>query len=99
MERRRAVLLDDVDEPSTDAASFRSLTAITASERDAALAAGSVAFLLSDWVEQRFDLPTADLVDLFEVVALNHVDEDHGRLVVALFGPLDRPVVYLPEPL
>lgn len=55
---------DDVDGPTTDAASFRSLTAITASERDSALAAGSVAFLLSDWVDQRFDLPSVDLVDL-----------------------------------
>jgi Zn-dependent peptidase ImmA (M78 family)/DNA-binding XRE family transcriptional regulator len=57
---------DDVDELSTDAASFRSLTAITAAERDAALAAGSVAFLLSDWIDQRFDLPTSNLVDLFD---------------------------------
>jgi Zn-dependent peptidase ImmA (M78 family)/DNA-binding XRE family transcriptional regulator len=56
----------DVDEPATDAASFRSLTAITAAERDAALAAGSVAFLLSDWIDQRFDLPLVSLIDLFD---------------------------------
>jgi Zn-dependent peptidase ImmA (M78 family)/DNA-binding XRE family transcriptional regulator len=55
---------DDVDEPAADAASFRSLTAITAAERDAALAAGSVAFLLSDWIDQRFDLPPVSLIDL-----------------------------------
>jgi Zn-dependent peptidase ImmA (M78 family)/DNA-binding XRE family transcriptional regulator len=55
---------DDVDEPQVDAASFRSLTAMSAKERDAALAAGSLAFLLSDWVEQRFDLPKVDLIDL-----------------------------------
>jgi len=54
----------DVDEPIQDAASFRSLTAITAAERGAALAAGSVAFLLSDWVDQRFDLPAVNLIDL-----------------------------------
>jgi Zn-dependent peptidase ImmA (M78 family)/DNA-binding XRE family transcriptional regulator len=55
---------DDVDEPTTDAASFRSLTAITAAERDSALAAGSVAFLLSDWIDHRFDLPAVNLSDL-----------------------------------
>lgn len=54
----------DVDEPLEGAASFRSLTAITAAERDAALAAGSVAFLLSDWVDERFDLPPTNLIDL-----------------------------------
>ena len=43
---------------------FRSMSAMSASERDAALAAGSLAFLLSDWVEQRFDLPQTDLDDL-----------------------------------
>jgi transcriptional regulator with XRE-family HTH domain len=55
---------DEVDEPQADAASFRSLTAISAKERDAALAAGSLAFTLSDWIEQRFDLPHVDVIDL-----------------------------------
>lgn len=55
---------DDVDEPATDAASFRSLTAMTAASRDASLAAGSVAFLFTDWVHQRFDLPEVKLIDL-----------------------------------
>jgi Zn-dependent peptidase ImmA (M78 family)/DNA-binding XRE family transcriptional regulator len=55
---------DEVDEPTADAASFRSLTAISAKERDAALAAGSLAFALSDWVELRFDLPSVELIDL-----------------------------------
>jgi Zn-dependent peptidase ImmA (M78 family)/DNA-binding XRE family transcriptional regulator len=55
---------EEVDEPQADAASFRSLTAISAGERDAALAAGSLAFALSDWIEQRFDLPDVDMIDL-----------------------------------
>ncbi|WP_315812295.1 XRE family transcriptional regulator [Bradyrhizobium sp. SZCCHNR2028] len=48
---------DDVDEPLADAASFRSQTSMTAGVRDAALAAGSIGFLISDYVEARFDLP------------------------------------------
>jgi Zn-dependent peptidase ImmA (M78 family)/DNA-binding XRE family transcriptional regulator len=50
--------------PDVNGASFRSLTAMSAKERDAALAAGSLAYLLSDWVDERFDLPSANLVDL-----------------------------------
>lgn len=55
---------DDFDELPARAASFRSLTSMTAQERDAALAAGAIAYLFNDWVEQRFDLPAADLPDL-----------------------------------
>lgn len=54
----------DVDEVVADAASFRSLTAMTAKDRDAALAAGSLAYILSDWVDENFSLPEPELVDL-----------------------------------
>ena len=55
---------DDIDEVTQDAASFRSLTAMTARERDAALASGSFAYLLSDYISERFNLPEPSLVDL-----------------------------------
>lgn len=55
---------DDIDPIDSSAASFRSLTAMTARERDAALAAGSLAYELSDWVTARFNLPVSDLLDL-----------------------------------
>lgn len=55
---------DDIDPIDSSAASFRSLTAMTARERDAALAAGSLAYELSDWVNARFNLPAPDLLDL-----------------------------------
>ncbi len=55
---------DDVDHPPADGASFRSLTAMSAKERDAALAAGALGFVLSDWVEHRFDLPEVQFPDL-----------------------------------
>ena len=54
----------DIDLPNKDSASFRSLSAMTAKERDAALSAGAIAYLLSDWVEERFNLPEVDLLDL-----------------------------------
>ncbi|WFU44503.1 helix-turn-helix transcriptional regulator [Bradyrhizobium sp. CB82] len=48
---------DDIDDLDKDSASFRSLTSMTARERDAALASGSLAYLLSDYVTSRFNLP------------------------------------------
>ena len=54
----------DFDEPQATAASFRSMSAMTARERGAALAAGALAFMFSDWVEQRFALPVPDLLEL-----------------------------------
>ncbi len=54
----------DVEPLPAEAASFRSLTAMSATERNAALAAGSLAYLLADWVGERFNLPVADLVSL-----------------------------------
>jgi Zn-dependent peptidase ImmA (M78 family)/DNA-binding XRE family transcriptional regulator len=56
--------LSDIDEIIADAASFRGLTAMSAKDRDSALAAGTLAYALSDWVDSRFDLPDPDLIDL-----------------------------------
>lgn len=53
-------------EPSPHTASFRSLARMSAANREAALASGALAFLLSDWLEQRFNLPAIDLPDLRE---------------------------------
>lgn len=54
----------DIDGPLCEHTSFRSQTAMTAAERDAALAAGQIGFLISDWVSERFDLPQSTLPDL-----------------------------------
>jgi Zn-dependent peptidase ImmA (M78 family)/DNA-binding XRE family transcriptional regulator len=58
--------LDDLESLSTDSVSFRSLSSLTARQRDAALAAGTIAFLLDDWVTDRFNLPPHDLLNLRE---------------------------------
>ncbi len=52
----------DLDEPIT--ASFRSHTSMSAAIRDASLAAGAIGFLLSDWIEDRFELPPIHVPDL-----------------------------------
>ena len=55
---------DDPDNIDAGAASFRSMSGMTARERDAALSSGSLAYEISDWVDCRYDLPTADLLEL-----------------------------------
>ncbi len=55
---------EDVDELPAEAASFRSLSSMTARERDAALSAGVIAYLFIDWVADRFNLPTTDVPEL-----------------------------------
>lgn len=54
----------DIDWPDGQVTSFRSQTSMSAAIRDAALAAGSLGFLISDWVDQKFDLPEAKVPDL-----------------------------------
>ncbi len=55
---------DECEELTAEAASFRSLVAMSARERDAALSAGALAYIFSDWVAQRFNLPEPALADL-----------------------------------
>jgi Zn-dependent peptidase ImmA (M78 family)/DNA-binding XRE family transcriptional regulator len=55
---------DDLFEPSVETASFRSLARMSAGIREGALASGSMAMLLSDWIGRRFALPDSDLPDL-----------------------------------
>lgn len=53
-----------IDEASSDITSFRSQKSMSAAQRDAALSAGQIGFLISDWVSERFTLPPVTLPDL-----------------------------------
>jgi Zn-dependent peptidase ImmA (M78 family) len=55
---------DDADEIDVRSASFRSLSGMTARERDASLSAGSIAFEIADWLNNKYQLPNPDLPDL-----------------------------------
>lgn len=56
--------LNDSEALGSEAVSFRSLSSLTARQRDAALAAGDLAFELHAWVADRFELPAVQLLDL-----------------------------------
>ncbi len=54
----------DPEDLDTGAVSFRSFSKMSARERDAAVAAGSLGLQLGAWVEERFTLPAPNLLDL-----------------------------------
>jgi len=56
--------LADIEEIPASAASFRALSRMTASQRDAALGAARIAYTLSDWITERFELPEPNIVSL-----------------------------------
>jgi Zn-dependent peptidase ImmA (M78 family)/DNA-binding XRE family transcriptional regulator len=55
---------DDLEEPEPDITSFRALKKMTAAQRDMALGEGTIALHLNRFIEDRFELPQADLPDL-----------------------------------
>ena len=55
---------DEIEEVRAEGASFRSLASMTAGNRDRALATGSLAVELSEWIGERFRLPKADIPSL-----------------------------------
>lgn len=75
----------DIDEP--ESASFRSHTTMSAAIRDAALAAGTIGFMVSDWMEDRFDLPVSHVPDLHLYEA-----EEAARVLRAEWGLGEKPI-------
>lgn len=78
----------DLDEPRRESASFRSLSSVPAGERSAALAAGAFAFMVSDWVHDRFTLPSHDLIDCKE----GYDPESAARALRQHWGIGERPI-------
>lgn len=79
----------DVDVPDSGLVSFRSQTAMSAAVRDAALSAGSLGFLVSDWIEDRFSLPNVQIPD-FHLLA--HEPEVAAQSLRADWGLGEQPI-------
>ncbi|MGO8503902.1 helix-turn-helix domain-containing protein [Rhizobium leguminosarum] len=73
----------------TRAVSFRSLKKMSAAERDASLAAGSIGIAFYDWIDERFNLPAPDLIDLSKE---RERPEVAARLLRQHWGLGDRPI-------
>lgn len=65
---------DDIELLAPEAASFRALTKMTASQRDQALGAGTIALLLDDWIERHFVRPSPDIPE-FDTTDAEHAAE------------------------
>jgi Zn-dependent peptidase ImmA (M78 family) len=87
--QHRAIFLEasDMDEIPEKAVSFRTLSKMTPRQSDRALGAVRIALLINDWVDARFELPTAD------VPSLTGYDPESGAEVVrARWGLGGRPI-------
>lgn len=60
------------DSINQEAVSFRSLSAMTARQRDAAISSGELAYELSDWMDNHYALPPVELPDLREFGSPRH---------------------------
>jgi Zn-dependent peptidase ImmA (M78 family)/DNA-binding Xre family transcriptional regulator len=81
--------MDALEAVDAEAVSFRSLKKMTAAERDASLAAGSLGIELYNWIGARFDLPEPDLLDLSKE---RNRPENAARLLRQHWGIGDRPI-------
>jgi Zn-dependent peptidase ImmA (M78 family)/DNA-binding XRE family transcriptional regulator len=54
----------DIEEPSPEGVSFRALTSMSAAQRDKALIAGTLAIQVSNWIIDRFELPSPTVPSL-----------------------------------
>lgn len=78
------------DEPVAETTSFRSQTSMTALIRDASLAAGSLGFMVSDWVDEKFALPPVHVPDL------RHYDPEQAARVLREEWQIgERPVSHM----
>jgi Zn-dependent peptidase ImmA (M78 family)/transcriptional regulator with XRE-family HTH domain len=61
---REFFLGDDLDEPTLDSGSFRSLSKMTAPQRDMALSQAAFGLHFSSWLDRHFGLPPAQIPNL-----------------------------------
>lgn len=74
---------------TTNDVSFRSLKKMNSAERNASLAAGCFGIAFYDWIDQRFNLPEPDLIDLSKE---RERPEVAARLLRQHWGLGDRPI-------
>lgn len=80
-------LAPELDEVAEGTASFRALSKMTAAQRNAAFGAGALAFELSDWIGERFRLPSVTVPKL----GPNTDAETAASVVRAEWGLGDEP--------
>ena len=77
----------EIEAPSAENVSFRSLKSMTSGQRDAAHGAGALAIELANWIDARFALPSANLPDCSEMDP-----ESAAECTRAAFGLGEAPI-------
>lgn len=83
---------DDPELIEAETVSFRSLKRMSAAERDASLAAGTLGVALYEWIGIRFNLPQPDLIDLSKE---RNRPENAARLLRQHWKLGDRPIGHM----
>ena len=86
---RKFFSLDEPELLNHETVSFRCLSRMSAAERDASLAAGSLGVALYDWIGEKFNLPEPDLIDLSKE---RDKPENAARMLRQHWQLGDRPV-------
>jgi len=89
---REFFFLDEPEVIEAETVSFRSLKRMSAAERDASLAAGSLGVALYEWIGERFNLPQTDLIDLSKE---RNRPENAARLLRQHWNLGDRPIGHM----
>lgn len=78
---------NDVPVIEDNTASFRSMSKMSATLKNSALSAGAIAFILNNYIESKFKLPTSDLPDLS-----NLSPEDAAASIRRVWGIGESPI-------
>lgn len=78
---------EDIPTIPEQTASFRSMSKMTATLKNSALSAGTIAFLLNEYIESRFKLPVSDLPDLSDLSP-----EDAAASIRRIWGLGEAPI-------
>lgn len=86
---RKFFFMDNPEVLEAREVSFRSLKKMSAAERNASLAAGTLGISFYEWIDERFNLPQPDLIDLSKERERPDVA---ARLLRQHWGLGDRPI-------
>ena len=79
----------DIKSIDAGGVSFRSLSTLTSKDKDAALAAGDLGMMLSEWIAERFNLPEPDVPDM----TADYTPEGASLALREYWGLGQRPIV------
>jgi Zn-dependent peptidase ImmA (M78 family) len=87
----------DMEIPPEDGVSFRSLTRMTARQKDMAIAQGTMALAMAQWIDRKFELPPSQVPDLRHLAATPEAAADSLRQMWGLGEIPIRNLVHLLE--